>query len=322
MSVQEAVLQTLEQNRGRALSGQELAERLGVSRAAVWKAVESLRESGYQITAAPRRGYLLKEENDLLSETGIRMGLPEEYRHIPIQVEPRVDSTNTWAKRWALEGAPTGSLLVADTQTQGRGRYGKTFFSPAGTGLYLSAVLRPKLELSNALRLTFAAAVAVSRAVERFHRTPEIKWVNDIRLDGKKACGILTEAVSDFETGKVEAAIVGIGVNVRTEESSFPEELKGRATSLFPEGITRNELAASIAGELFYWSHHLEDPSLMAEYRKRLCVLGRRLRCRRGNESFEGLAVDLLEDGSLLLQTENGTVSLNGGEISLKGEDG
>lgn len=320
VAVKDEVLRMLESRRGEALSGESIAERLSVSRASVWKAVRALKEEGHRIDAASRRGYRLEPESDILSEEGIRVCLPEGSPVRCVVCLATVDSTNTRAKELALAGAEHGTLIVADRQTAGRGRRGRSFFSPAGTGLYMSLILRPHVELERFQMVTVAAAVAVCGSVEALtRRRPRIKWVNDIFLEGedgaeRKVCGILTEAVSDVESGTIESVVVGIGLNVSTRD--FSPELCGVAGSLFPEGVLRNRLAADIAGRLMGLQERLGDPELIREYRDRSLLLGRDIRYRQDGAERRGRALDVDAQGSLIVRGQDGeTVVLRSGEV-------
>lgn len=318
MSTKDVLIRVLEENRDRAVSGQELADTLHITRAAVWKAVRSLQEDGYRIEAVRNRGYRLAPDTDVLSAQGVALYLPEKYRDSPVTVLQTVDSTNSAAKRLATEGAPHRTLVLAEKQTAGRGRRGRSFYSPAGTGLYMSVLLRPDSTLQDALPVTVAAAVAVCRAAEALTgKRPEIKWVNDLFLDGRKISGILTEAISDFESGMAEAVIVGIGVNLRTTD--FPDELAGVAGSLQPGRVTRNELAARIAAELFRLAENLSSPALMEEYRARSLILGKEIAFRQGDALRRGRAAAIDDEGCLLVETDGGQIVLKAGEVSVVG---
>ncbi|MEG1870124.1 MAG: biotin--[acetyl-CoA-carboxylase] ligase, partial [Oscillospiraceae bacterium] len=216
MSVKSSVLQMLEANRGNSVSGQQLANELGVSRSAVWKAIKALETDGYAIEAVTNKGYLLASSNDLISAEGINNYLAAQYKKLPITALKTVSSTNTHARMMAANGAKHGTIVVSEEQTNGKGRMGRTFFSPEGSGIYMSIILRPNTHTTNAVFITTAAAVAVCRAIAKLTvAKPTIKWVNDIILRDKKICGILTEAVTDFENGMVESVVVGIGINFK-----------------------------------------------------------------------------------------------------------
>lgn len=225
MGTKEQLLRLLEDNRERHVSGAAMAKAIGVSRNAVWKAVKALRAEGYAIDAVTNRGYALSQENDLLSPQGIERFLPDSHA-FAVTVRKRVDSTNAEARRRALEGAAEGTVVVAEEQTAGKGRPGKTFFSPAATGLYLSIVLRPTLAADRGQFITCAAAVACAQAIEQVTGAESlIKWVNDIYCDGRKVAGILTEGVVDMESGHFEHAVLGIGVNVKPPADGFPHDI-------------------------------------------------------------------------------------------------
>ncbi|MDR1131525.1 MAG: biotin--[acetyl-CoA-carboxylase] ligase, partial [Oscillospiraceae bacterium] len=266
MSIKKAVLTMLEKNRERYISGQEFAETLDVSRTAVWKAVRALREEGHVVGAANNRGYRL--DSDLLSAEGVRAALPAGYQSCPVSVLSVTDSTNTQAKKLAADGARHGTLLLAEEQTAGRGRSGKRFFSPRGLGLYMSVILRPDAATVSPRLVTLAAAVSVCRAVEALTGLePRIKWVNDVYLDGKKICGILTEAVMDMESGGIDSIIVGVGVNCAVEEAILPPELHGIVGSIGAGKVPRCRLAALIAVGVLEAFANLSDPDILGAYR-------------------------------------------------------
>lgn len=318
MCLKSALISELEQGRGEYRSGQALADRLGVSRNAVWKAVESLRAEGYDIRSRTRQGYALAPGCDVLSAEGIAAWLPPRYAGLPLRVFGELDSTNSEARRLLADGLAVPTLIVADRQTAGRGRNGRAFYSPGGTGLYMSLVLFPDADLADAARLTAASAVAVVRAVEALtDRHPGIKWVNDIYLDGRKLCGILTEAVTGLESGRPQGVAVGIGLNVSTRQ--FPEELADTAASLFPAGVPRNRLAAAVAAELLPLADNLADGGFMADYRAHALVLGRAVTYTRGGDTRRALAVDIDDGGGLVVEDADGRRTvLRSGEISLR----
>ena len=318
MSVKNEVLHILESNRGRNISGQELADTLMVSRTAIWKAINSLKDEGYMIAAA-NKGYSLSTSSDVLSSEGIRLYLNEEFSNIPIVVYKTIASTNSEAKLLAVQNAVHGTTVISEEQTKGRGRFGRDFFSPSDSGIYMSIILKPKLNIENSVLVTTAAAVAVCHAIEKFtNDLPMIKWVNDIFLDNKKVCGILTEAVSNFEIGMVESVILGIGLNVKTDENQFPEELRKIAGSLFPEGITRNQIAAEIINEIMNLSENLEDQSLIEEYKEYSLVLGKIISYNKNGNLYSAKAIDINNQGNLVVENEQGEVSIiQSGEVTI-----
>ena len=330
MTSKEKVLIHLEKNSGSYVSGEQLAELLGVSRAAVWKAIRSLREEGYEIEAVTNRGYRLTERNDVLSAAGIA-GHMKNGDASRIHVLREVDSTNNEAKKLALKGAPHGTVVAAEQQTAGRGRLGRSFESPPGTGIYFTVILRPDTDLRKALLITTAAAVAVCRAVRELTGKPAcIKWVNDVYLGEKKFCGILTESATDFETGALKSVVTGIGINFRTPDSVFSEEARARGVcSLYgPDSdtggtekppVTRNELIARIIDELTDICDDLDDRSFLTDYRRWSMVIGREILCIRGKERRKVRALDIDEWGGLVVMTEDGNrETLSSGEISVR----
>lgn len=309
MTVRDSVLELFEQNKGKSLSGQELARMLGVSRASVWKAVQSLREEGYPVTGTPNRGYVLLR-NDILSAAGIKPFLKGGW---DVAVLDSVGSTNTEVRRRAQGGAPDRTVVAANMQTEGRGRRGKAFFSPGGTGLYFSVLLRPIMNLQDASQVTCRVAVAVARSIEKLAGTEaQIKWVNDIYINGKKVCGILSEAASDLESGSVEYIVVGIGINVSTRD--FPEELKEIAASI-PEGVNRNELLAEVLNQI----DGCLEADCMEEYKKRSCVLGKPIEIIYQDRKEPATALDIDSEGRLIVRDSFGNLKLLcSGEISVR----
>jgi len=218
MTVKSRLLELLEQHKGETLSGEDIGRELSCTRAAVWKAVNSLRQEGYPIEAGPNKGYMLARESNLISAEGIRLFLKDPQ--VEIKIFDAISSTNLEARQLAVSGiAGHGSFVVAMEQTAGRGRRGREFYSPKGSGIYLSVILEPKGTLEGSLLITTAAATAVYKAVKEVCGVKlGIKWVNDLYKDNRKICGILTEAVTDFESGNIEFAIVGIGLNLYVEQ--------------------------------------------------------------------------------------------------------
>lgn len=309
-------------NNDQAVSGEWMARKIGITRNSVWKAMVQLREEGYEIEAVTNRGYRLLDGRDVVSATGIRRHLTTQELGSRIEVHREIDSTNNRAKALAAEGAPHGTLVCGRTQTGGRGRFGRKFHSPEGSGIYISFVLRPKLPVDRAVMITSMTAVAVARAIERLADVEvQIKWVNDLYIDGKKVCGILCEAGVDFESGQLEYAVVGIGVN--TARMEFPAELANIATSVgnaCGRDISKNELIAEICKCMEELYAQLEDGSFMAENRARSNVIGRNIAVIRGNERFSARAVDIDDQGSLVVETDKGTQIVRSGEISIRFE--
>ncbi|MEG1558344.1 MAG: biotin--[acetyl-CoA-carboxylase] ligase [Oscillospiraceae bacterium] len=317
MTLKESILEIFEKRRGETISGQDLAQTFGVTRAAVCKAVKALKSEGYKIGGVTKLGYTLDFEDDSVSEPGIRAALGKGFEEREIICAKVLDSTNTEAKRRIAQDGAHEMLIVADKQTGGRGRTGKTFYSPEGTGIYMSAVLCPHAEIDDAVMVTVGAAVAVCRAIERYTGLePRIKWVNDIFVGGKKVCGILTEAVSGFENGMVEAVVVGIGINVKT--AKFPENIKDVAASLNADKLQRRELIAAVYRELCAVSESLLDKEVIEEYRSHSLVLGKEIVFAEKGQSVCAVANSITERGNLVVRLSDGSTRvLRSGEISL-----
>lgn len=309
----QALLQALSGAEGRYISGEQLAQTLGVSRAAIHKAAAALTTQGYTLEAAPRRGYRLLGGDPFCADA---VG---EYP-APVYVYERLDSSNQTAKRLALAGAPHGTLVLAGQQSAGRGRMGRRFESPAGKGIYLSLVLRAPMPASEALGVTVGAAVAVARAVQKLCGIElGIKWVNDLYYQGKKVCGILTEAGTSVESGLLEWLVVGIGLNLTTTPADWPEELARTAGSLFPGGpapVGRAALAGAIARELLALCPGFD---CLDEYRARCFVPGHWVTVCAETETYAAKALAIDEEGRLVIQRENGRQeALRCGEVTTR----
>ena len=320
--MKERVLELLWQNADAYLSGAALARSLSVSRTAVWKAVEQLRAEGYAIESVTKRGYRLCSKSDVLSEQGVRKYLQNPA--ITPLVFASVGSTNTVLKAMAADGAPEGIAVIAGEQTAGRGRMGRRFYSPADSGLYLSLLLRPQLPAAEAVGITACAAVAVCEAIEELSgRETQIKWVNDVFVGGRKACGILTEASLDCESGSLSYAVPGIGINTAAPAGDFPPELQWIAGAVFdgekpPE--LRCRLAARVLDKLMAYSADPGDPALFEAYQRRSLVLGKPINILMpGAEPVRAEAVALCRDFGLLARLPDGSLrKLSSGEVSVR----
>ena len=314
MSVKQNVIALLEENRSKVISGQELANQLHVSRAAIWKAIKTLKEEGYNIEATPNKGYVLLENSDVLSKQGIAYYLTEE---IDIFSYKTIDSTNTQMKKSAINGGKNHSVIVSEEQSAGRGRFGRSFYSPAQKGVYMSVLLKTGDSLQNATMITIKTAVAVRRAIAKLYDIEvAIKWVNDLYYRGKKVCGILSEAISDFESGMIEAIIIGIGINVSTD--NFPLEIASIATSLGLQEANRNQFIAEILNQLFAIID--EDFKLVLnEYRMASCVLHKQITFNQKGEQFTGLVREINDLGNLVVSSNGAEMVLTAGEVSIIG---
>lgn len=322
MELKQQVLKILEENRGSSINGVKMAEKLFVSRSAIWKAIKSLQKDGYHISAVTNKGYCLLPQNDILSAESIRPHLKGKAQNFVLDVHPTVTSTNTLAKTLASEGAPEGTIVIAHEQTEGRGRMGRSFYSPTSTGIYLSIILRPKLSLEDSLLITTGAAVAVARAIEQISgEKAEIKWVNDIFVGGKKVCGILTEASMNFEMGSLDYAIVGIGINVSTKD--FPDSLQTIAGSVFTEkpqdAPITSILAAKVLNNIAECMDSLTDRMYIEEYRSRSFLIGKDILVLKGNTSLPAKALDIDHRARLIVEyPDQSRETLTSGEVSIR----
>lgn len=294
------------------ISGEALAVKFGKSRAAVWKAVKSLTKEGYHIEAVTNRGYRLSSDNNILSAESVKSHL---NKSIDVIFYPSVDSTNNVCKKLVADECGKAFLVVANEQTAGRGRQGKSFYSPSGTGVYFSLVLRPRASLNSTVSITTAAAVAVCRAIESLTgKEPQIKWVNDVYFNGKKVCGILTEAITNFEDGIVDSVIIGIGINISTAQ--FPESVEG-AGSLNAD-IDRGRLIATVANELLNIATD-DYKEFIDYYRTHSMVLGQKIKFIKNSVETPATAVAIDEHGGLEVELESGEhIILRSGEISIR----
>lgn len=312
MNTKEKLLSLLDANRGCYLSGEDIARQLSLSRASVWKAVKALRDEGYPIDGVSNRGYRLAPEADRISIQGIQKYLKPSCGELTLEVFPTLLSTNAMAREKASTGIQDGYVVVANEQTGGRGRNGKYFYSPLDTGIYFSLVLRPLgWTAQQAVRLTAMAAVAVCDAIESVSgQLPEIKWVNDIFINGRKVCGILTEASMGLEDASLEYVIIGIGINALFPKDGFPEDIAETAGCVFPEpvGDERNRLAAEILNQFMTLYTSLPDSKYMNRYRSRCNVIDRKVLIQTQAESLQATALDVDDDCRLIVKLEDGTI--------------
>lgn len=333
MATKEKLLELFETNKGTYFSGEEIAQTLGISRTAVWKNVKALQGDGYAITAVTNKGYSLSEQTDILSPQGIQKYLnmdgskkkisnSETCFSPEIVVLPVTTSTNAVVREKAMEGAPEGYTVIANEQTQGRGRRGRSFFAPAGTGIYMSILLRPQnLRAEQAVCITTMAAVAVCEAIETVSdEQAQIKWVNDVFVRGKKVCGILTEAALGMENGLLEYAILGIGINVYRPEDGFGElETIAGAVLDAPKADVKNKLAAEVMNSFMKYYSDMEKSDYVNKYQKRSLAVGKQVNVLSGNDSRKALVLGVDEECRLLVRYEDGTEdTLSSGEISIR----
>ena len=317
------ILELLRRQEG-FLSGEDIGRELSITRAAVWKGIKKLREEGYEIEAVTNRGYRLTNPETMYNKRELEQGLKTKTMGQSIYFYEETDTTNNRARELALEGAPEGTLVVAEKQTAGRGRRGKVWESPLGTGIWMSLVLRPQIMPAEASVLTLLCGLATAEAIEaETGLSAGIKWPNDILINGKKAVGILTEM--DCEMSEVHFVIPGIGINVNT--ASFPPEIADIATSLYLEcgkTVSRRRLVHKVLERL---EEHYETflrtgsfTAMLEDYRKHCITLGKEVHVL-GREPFLAEALDITPEGELLVRrADNGKEEVVfSGEVSIRG---
>ena len=306
------------------ISGQELCNRFGVSRTAVWKAINQLKEAGYEIEAQQNKGYRLMAAPDLMTEAEIKSLLHTDWVAKEVLYFDTIDSTNTKAQELAEKGYPSGTLVVADKQESGKGRRGRSWVSPSGTGIFMTLMIKPDINPNNASMLTLVAALAVAKAITSVTgEEAMIKWPNDIVVNGKKVCGILTEMNAQFDY--INHIVVGIGINVHNE--SFPEEISQMASSLMIEaGGKRFHRAQIIAETMSYFEQYydtfLKTQDLLAlvrEYDKLLVNRNKSVRVLDPKEPFDGKAMGITPKGELIVDTWESRKLVSSGEVSVRG---
>lgn len=306
------------------ISGQELCNRFGVSRTAVWKAINQLKEAGYEIEAQQNKGYKLMAAPDLMTEAEIKSLMHTEWVAKEVLYFDTIDSTNTKAQELAEKGYQSGTLVVADKQESGKGRRGRSWVSPSGTGIFMTLMIKPDINPNNASMLTLVAALAVAKAITSVTGEEAlIKWPNDIVVNGKKVCGILTEMNAQFDY--INHIVVGIGINVHNE--SFPEEISQMASSLMIEaGGKRFHRAQIIAETMSYFEQYYDTflktqdlSALVREYDELLVNRNKSVRVLDPKEPFDGKAMGITPKGELIVDTWESRKLVSSGEVSVRG---
>lgn len=316
------ILEALRETDG-YVSGQDLCNKFGVSRTAVWKAIKQLKEAGYEIEAVPNKGYHIVSAPDLMNKVELESIRNTTWAGQEIYYYDVTDSTNIRAKELAEEGHPGGTLVVADRQEAGRGRRGRSWDSPSGTGIFMTLLLKPEMNPNHASMLTLVAAMAVARAISKCVGTEAlIKWPNDIVIGGKKICGILTEMSAQFDF--INHIVIGIGINVHNEH--FPEEIAETAGSIFLQTGKRIRRAELIEQILEQFEHYYaifmetEDLSgLVREYNSILVNMNKSVRVLDPKEPFEGKAMGITKKGELIVDTWESRKMVSSGEVSVRG---
>lgn len=320
------IIKLLKSSKNEFISGEYISQNLGVSRAAIWKYMNALKEEGYIIDSVSKKGYKLISSPDLLTYIEIEEYLNTKYIGRNIEHFHEIDSTNTKAKELARNGAPEGTLVLSEYQSAGRGRLGRNWSSPKNKGIWMSLILRPNIDPIYASKTTLIGAAAVHNALKALDiNDVKIKWPNDLLLNKKKVCGILTEMSG--ELNQINYIIMGIGINVNVEEEEFPKELSPIATSLKIESrkyVDRKVLLAHILNNFeklyddFIRNNSLE--STLNICRNNSILLGKEIQCINRNEVFTAKALDLNEEGELVVELEDGSIkNIISGEVSIRG---
>ncbi len=322
MSIKNKVLEYLEEKDGEFVSGQQLADKFEVSRTAIWKAISELRKEGALINAVTNKGYYLVRESTKLSLEGLK----KELDGYDIHYFDEIDSTNTYLKTLAHEDIDKRCIVVSAKQLKGRGRRGRIFESPNG-GIYFSLLINSDDNNDNNLLITSIASVAISRAIEKVCKVDtKIKWVNDIYIEDKKVCGILTEGIIDMEVGKIKSMIVGIGINFSTPMEEFPKELQDIVTSIYrdedsiPKHINRNLLVKEIVEEIYNIWEYLPNKDFLDEYRSKSNVIGNKVTLYNKDNTIDlAIAKSINDKAHLIVELENGEIKEIGtGEVTLR----
>ncbi|WP_297206891.1 biotin--[acetyl-CoA-carboxylase] ligase [uncultured Brachyspira sp.] len=322
-NIKENIISILESNKGLFISGEKLANELNVSRAAVWKAIKSLKNEGYDIHAVSNKGYAMSKETDILSSKIIKDNMIKYRDKFDFLIYKTVESTNIIARGLAINGADSGTVVIAEEQTSGYGRNGKSFFSPYGTGIYMSIILnlRNENKYFNNSFITTAAAMAVSKSIEEItNENTQIKWVNDIFINEKKVCGILTEGAFSFEDGRLDYAVIGIGINVNFPKNGFPKELHNIASSINSDNSNsdiRNILIARILENLY--EYYFNDINFYEEYKKRSFLIGKKVAVNIDGAENIVKVLDIDKTFALIIELQNGKVDrLTSGSVNYR----
>lgn len=310
------------------VSGEEISKILGVSRAAVWKHMKALKEEGYEIESVTRKGYRLVASPDLLTEEEVKKHLTSSVMGRKIMYFDSLESTNTTAKDLADKGQEHGTVIVGEEQSAGKGRLGRSWVSPKYKGIWMSFILRPEINPMLIAKITQVGAAAVVKAGEEMNLDLKVKWPNDIILNDKKICGILTEMSS--ELNQINYVILGIGINANLDLEDFDEELVEKASSIkmeLGEAVDRKELVGKIINnfEKLYDSFMADGRGLdsISICREKSILIGREVRVIKGGKSTEAKVLDLNDDGELVVKKKNGEVEkLFSGEVSVRGKNG
>lgn len=321
MTTKEKLASLLEKSDGDFISGKVIADSLGITRSAIWKNIRLLEDEGYTIEAVRNRGYRLTGTNDAISRECVEKYLGDDRKYFSLEVDGCITSTNTVMKDRAAD-LPDWHAIIAQSQSEGRGRSGRSFYSPADTGLYISVIQRPVIPAWQATKITTAAAVAACLAIEECTDSiPQIKWVNDVYVGKRKVCGILTEASFSMETGELEWVVMGIGFNVYEPEGGFPEEIADIGGAIVSERTRdlRSRIAASFLKNFRGLCANLSASDFYDEYRKRSFLIGKEINVMKAEGPVRAVAFGIDDECRLQVRYPDGTTeSLSSGEVSVR----
>lgn len=320
MSIKDSVLNILNKNAGKTLSGGELSKALGVSRNSIWKAINSLKSEGYDIVSYSNTGYSLSKRVDLFNEESINNYLKAPCK---ILIYEKESSSNTLAKSLCQNGEGEGTVVIVKSQSEGKGRLGRRFISNSENGLYLTITLKPKIPADKSLFITVLGAVALSEAISKTSgKDAKIKWVNDIYIDDKKCAGILTEAQLNIETGMLDYAVIGMGINIAPPNGGFDPEIKDIATGIFENNAPcgyKSRLCAEIIDRFFYYYNQIENKeSYMKKYVEKSNIIGKEVDMHVGDKITSGVAIDIDSNASLVVKTKDNILTFSSGEARVR----
>lgn len=320
MSIKEDVLNILNKNVGKTVSGGELANSLGVSRNTVWKAINALKGEGYDISSLSNTGYVLNGRVDIFNEEAINSYLKEPHK---ILIFDKAPSSNTLAKELCQNGENEGTVVIVRSQTNGKGRMGRSFISSSENGLYFTIILRPAISASESLSITVLGAVALCEAIySTSGRDAEIKWVNDIYINEKKCAGILTEAQLNIENGTLDYAVIGMGINIAPPKEGFAPEISDIATSIYENSAPcgyKSRLCAEIIDRFFYYYNQIENKnSYMQGYIEKSNIIGKEVDMYVGDKITTGIAIAIDENANLVVETKDGIEVFSSGEARVR----
>lgn len=319
MAIKDDLLKLLEDNKGKYISGEEIASSLNVSRAGVWKAIKKLQNEGFSIEGVNNKGYMLSVDTDVLSASGVNKFLNENVK-INLEVVDSIDSTNLEIKRRFNE--PEWLVVAANEQTAGMGRLGRSFSSPSETGIYFSILLKPSFSGEEVTLLTSIAAVAVCEAIEKYtDKKPQIKWVNDIFIDDKKVCGILTQGSYNLENMSTEYVVVGIGINLYQPNGGFEKDIKKIAGNVISEktGDFKNKILSEVLNRYYHYYKNFSNKEFIKPYVERSLVIGRDVYIVNGEDKRKVKAIDIDDMCHLIVETQEGNKEvISTGEISVR----